>query len=134
MLKAPDRARAESDARGPPLRHISLHIRHAVVAGDGDAVVSVLDKVGIAQLVQAYRRKHLVPVERQIHALPPLSRCRAEGHEAAVEVPAASHAPDDLLQIDDPYPPTDPVVRPKRPLDLLERGRNAASGGFPSQA
>src|SRR5215212_2048597 len=76
MLKAPDRARAESDARGPQLRHISLHIRHAVVAGDGDAVVSVLDKVGIAQLVQAYRRKHLVPVERQIHALPPLSRKR----------------------------------------------------------
>src|SRR5215213_10177679 len=85
MLKAPDRARAESDARGPQLRHISLHIRHAVVAGDGDAVVSVLDKVGIAQLVQTYRRKRLIPVECQIYALPPLSRRRLALRNARVK-------------------------------------------------
>src|SRR5215218_9273433 len=108
------------DAGRPKLRHIGLYARHAVVAGDGDAVVSVLDKEGIAQLVQAYRRKHLVAVERKIHAFPSLSRCRAKRHEAPVEVPAASHAPDDLLRIDDPYPLADPVVCSERASNLVE--------------
>src|SRR5215210_7475423 len=102
----------------PELRHVGLHGSHAVVAGDGDAVVAVLYEVGVAKLVEAHRRKHLVLVVGQIHTLPPLPCPRTEGHEAAVEVLAASHAPDDLLRIHDPYPPADLVVRPQRPSDL----------------
>src|SRR5215211_7793422 len=105
-----------------------------MVAGDGDTVVSVQYEVGISYLVQAHRRKVNTSVERQIHALPPIARVRAKRSEAPVEVPAASHAPDDLLWIDDLYPLADRVVRSERPSDLVEGDRCVVRRAFSSQA
>src|SRR5215218_7992992 len=80
--------------RGPELRDIGLQGPQTVVAGDGYAVVAVQDEVRVSQLVQAHRRKVHTPVERQIHALPPIAGTRAKRREAPVEVPTASHAAD----------------------------------------
>src|SRR5918995_5911584 len=120
-------------ARGPKLRDVGVDPLGAVEAGDGDAVVAVLYEVGVAQSVQRYRRKGHSPMERQVHALPSLPRARAKGHEGAVEVCATSHAPDHLLQIDDPPSPAQPIEGFQGSSRFVERRQCVLRCGFSTE-
>ena len=104
-----------------------------MVAGYGDTVVPVQDEIDVAQPVQAHRREVLSPMERLVYALPSHPRARAKGHEGTIEFTTTSHAPDDLLQIDDPYSPAQPVERPEGSLRFIERGRHVLRRGSPAQ-
>src|SRR5215218_3759689 len=72
-------------------------------------------------------------MERQVHALPSLPRARVKGHEGAVEVCAASHAPDHLLQIDDPRSPAQPIESFQGSSRFVERRQRVLRCGFPPQ-
>src|SRR5215218_937492 len=120
-------------ACGPELRDVGVDPPDVVEAGDGDAVVAVLDKVRVAELVQPHRRKVPALVEREIHALPPLAGARPERHEGAVEVLAASHAPHDLPRIDGSPSPGYPVERPEGFARLVERRQCVLRCGFSTE-
>src|SRR5918998_1420697 len=65
-------------------------------------------------------------MERSVHPLPPLSKARIRGHEAAVEGVVAAHAADYLRDLDVPQAQTPPVVRRMPLTDLVECQQPAA--------
>lgn len=67
----------------------------SVVAGDRDAVVSVVDEISSSDFVKLDRGKGFSVSEGSVHALPSVSRACACREEFAVEGPAPTDAADD---------------------------------------
>ena len=91
-----------------------------MVTCDGDPVVAVEDEVGVANLVHSDRWQVFGPVERTVYALPSLFSACPRGLKGPVEVPSASHGPDDLIHLDDLRPLVDSAVRQEPSSNLIE--------------
>src|SRR5215207_10290823 len=109
------------------LRHIGVDPLDLLVAGHADAVVAILDEVGVTELVQPHRLQLHAAMERSIHPLPLLRHAPPGGHEAAVELPVAIHAAHYLRDLDDPPAQIEAVVRSYRLPGLLKSEQPAPS-------
>jgi hypothetical protein len=111
-----------------------LRVDHldALLAGHRDAVVTVVDEVGVPDLEQAHRRQLLGPVHDLVYPPPAGAEIRFGRQEGPVEVPVAPDAADDLVDRYLAHPKIYLRYDPERPPYLLE-GEQLVGTRVPSQ-
>ena len=97
-------------------------------AGDGNAMMSVHDKIHLPDLVEHYGRQVDILIEGAVHALPAIRELVLPGKEGAVEFLVAIQAPRDMVDANrlDAAIDGTPDVQPLLDLVVGEQG-----GGMP---
>jgi hypothetical protein len=102
------------------LHNLGVDLHDSMVAGHGDAVVAIPNKVGLSYLVEAHRRQLPSPVVGAVYAAPPLAHALLERQESTVEVLAPSDAAHYILDFDGSHPPVGLGPLCQGALGLLE--------------
>ena len=110
----------------PDLYDLGVDRRDPVVAGHRDAVVSVPNEVGAADLVEAHGGQLLPPLVRAVYAAPPLAHALLEGQKGRVEVPVPADAPRYFLDLDRTYAAVGLPAPCQGALRLVERDRDGS--------